>query len=259
MNKKAWILEYFDSSIVVFAESKEKAEELGKKNCLLECCERSDYNNCERAEEFDKYYDDFKESNIIYWGSLKSDKIYYENQWKQLDSETCGCCGKSEYDNIPESTLFCDCIDDDTDEDIDEDIDEHECNEYICYQCINDGNFKGDKQQKARFMELKIEIDNNKIKNKLKDGIHSSFKAKFEEFMKDRIKDTTLEGIRYKHISNKGFEFDAIPRACQVLYTEDEERLMEREIINVFEYYYLNKTERADFQYEKLKSIILFE
>ncbi len=103
--KVAYILGYSNScgciqNIIVFAFTIEEAIQ------ILGLTERDDYDSCIRDSNYDHLYEKFKMEGYIPFNTKKGQQIYYDNEWNNCDSSECIECNSSEWDMLPESTIF---------------------------------------------------------------------------------------------------------------------------------------------------------
>lgn len=150
---KAWIVETKsnceETGIIVFAKTKEAAINFTLEKELLYGYteELREYVDSSRDTNFDKYYDLFKKEKYIDWNTAKGARAYWEQEWKSNETDECDWCGKSEYEEVPESELFS-CYDGD-------DYEVNICFNCIEYECMED---KIEKEQKHLFEECKKRI-----------------------------------------------------------------------------------------------------
>jgi hypothetical protein len=117
--------DYGENCIVVFGEDEKSASDFVIRNQIGDLSERDQF-KLERAEEYDKYYPKFAEEGFISWDSKMGSRFYWENGFKTWEDHECETCCRSQYDDVPESTLF----------EIGESDTEHP--ELICFECVNE-------------------------------------------------------------------------------------------------------------------------
>ena len=147
---KAWSFETKikdGRAIIIFAENKVEARSLGLDNELLYgYTQLKDAIIVKRNKAFDRYYPLFIKEKYISWHSKKGERAYWEQEWNLNGSYECIECGRAEYNNVKESTLFTW---------MDEDGEERE----FCYDCICYNKLSVIEDEKQDFDKVKSIIE----------------------------------------------------------------------------------------------------